>query len=566
MKKLTAIILLTVFVFTALISCENEKGGETQSTTTAEVSGISHVIAENGESDYIIIRGENAKDIAVKAGAELYTSIKEKTDASIKFKTDFVKDGEDTSDKKEILFGSVNRPECRLVYSEINYDGYAIRLVDNKIVIAAYTDEKLLEAKELFLNECLRFDEDGKKVTFVKEIVEKGSEELFFNAENKLEDYRVVYSSTLLKEASMLVKYIKDMYGITLDMVSYKDGEQEKEILVGDTGRTESKKAVAKTPMGFVFKTDGSKIVINSIGDSAMAGVMSYINENYIRTSPAFNFPKNVNVDAFAYYGPESNTLTPDADIRVMSFNILSEEWDAAAGITPRIYGIIGTIKYYSPDVIGIQEVSKQWYSIIRQYLGDEYIFVNSDILSSTDNNYTALAYNKNKVKLLRKEVTFYSVYNSKRLRSINFGAFQTLDTGKVFAVTNTHFNANHGGDNTKQRETQAREFVAKINAYSKQYNCPIIMCGDYNSKDEASPYKIISDAGFLEAKKSALSKGKVFATIHDLGKNPGAGASSIDHIFHIGKAKPLYYTTLCDDILKISSDHCPIFADFKLE
>ena len=237
-----------------------------------------------------------------------------------------------------------------------------------------------------------------------------------------------------------------------------------------------------------------------------------------------------------------------------------------AKDIEGRTAGVVECISAYAPDVIGVQEVSTKWYTVLRSYLGDDYTFINSDLRGTKDNNYTALAYNKKTVKLLKSDLYTYSVYNSWRLRGVNFGLFELLETGKQFGVTNTHFNANHNNrDHTPERTTQATEFVAKIKEYQSKYNCPIIMTGDFNAKDETKPYSVIvSDGTIKEAKNTADVKGKICLTYHNLGQSPAAGSSSIDHIFHTSGVRATYYTTLADKVLDITSDHNPIFADFK--
>ncbi len=570
MKKITAMLLLAFMLISILAGCkkdnQSENGDETSGTSENEMSVL---IGEGGESLYKLVRPSGMPNNLLRVCTDFYKTIRSDSEFSIKFSDDFLRADLDKSEPTEILFGAADRDEVREVYGEINFDGYAVKSVGNKIVIAAYTEENLRKASERFFAECVKIEDGGKKITFVKNIVEKGSEELFFGGEKDISEYKIVYAEDMLIPAQLLRKYIRTAYDITLEVVKHTDPESEKEILVGKTGRSESKANAPKDQLSFVFEATENKIIINADSESVLKSAMSYINNNYILTSPKFNFPKSLSLNEFQFYGEDIKEITEGADVRIMSFNILCELWDANATMEPRIYGVIGTIKYYSPDVIGIQEVSPKWYQVIRKYLGDEYVFINANRPSGTDQNYTALAYNKNKVKFITSEYKIYSVYNSTRLRSINLGVFETLEDGKRFAVTNTHFNANHktAAEENINRNTQATELVAKIKEYTKKYDCPIFMCGDYNSKDETEAYKIIvADGTIKEAKKTAEKKGKVCLTYHDLGVAPGSASSSIDHIFYTGKARALYYTTLVDEVVVRSSDHCPIFADFVLE
>ncbi len=563
--KIIALLLLLMTALSLFVGCKKQEEND-ESENTEELSVL---IGEGGESLYKLVRPQKMPKDYLTACTDFFKTICKDSKFSLKFGDDYTKKDADKSAPLEILFGATDRDETRAVYDEINYDGYAVKSVGNKIVIAAYTKEKLREASSRFFSECIKIEDDGQKLTFVKNVVEKGSEEKFFTPENKLEDYKIVYGYSNLNAAKALATEIRKYSGIELPVVSYRDGSQEKEILVGETGREESKSTLPETNLGFVFKAVGTKLVINAEETSYVDAAITQIKDKFIVNAPSMNFAKSTVIDTVAYAGPESTALTEGADIRIMSFNILCELWDKNATMEPRILGVVGTISAYQPDVIGIQEVSPKWYSVIRKYLGEDYEFINSNKPSGTDQNYTALAYNKNKVKLIANDYKIYSVYNSTRLRSINFGLFEHIATGKQFGVTNTHFNANHktAAEENINRNTQATELVAKIKEYTDKYNCPIFMCGDYNSKDETAAYKtIVADGTIKEAKNTAKTKGKICLTYHGLGTNPASGSSSIDHIFHTGKTTALYYTTLVDDILVKSSDHCPIFADFTLD
>jgi endonuclease/exonuclease/phosphatase family metal-dependent hydrolase len=259
--------------------------------------------------------------------------------------------------------------------------------------------------------------------------------------------------------------------------------------------------------------------------------------------------------------------LTDGADIRIMSFNILSEEWDSTTTLAQRVNGVVTAIRAYGPDVIGVQEVSQKWYAELKKLLGDEYVFVNSYILGHENYNYSALAYRKDSVKLIESDVYFYSVYNSQRIRLINFGLFERLSDGKRFGTTCTHYNANHNNrDHTPERKIQATEFLGKIKEYYAKYNCPIFCTGDFNCSETTEPYKITTSEGVLQSSKFvAEAKGLVCSTTHSLGTMPGAGPNSIDHIFFTGNTTALYYTTIVDDVTIAVSDHTPIYCDFKL-
>jgi len=572
--RFLAFALVLVMMIPLVVSCK--KGGNDEVTTPEETSDTTPVfekvlLAENGNSEYKIIRSEYIDDSFYNKYVDFLKDIKDETGAYFRASDDFLRADMDKSAPLEIVFGKANRVESKQVYDSISYDGYAIKHVGNKIVIAAYQPKKMILALKDFFKECIEIEEDAngtKKVYFVKEIVVAGEEKPFFNADNQISDYKVIYSKDAEDAADSFVKLLKKYTGVTLEAFPDSTAVSDKEILIGDTNRDESKVNDKISKIGFLIKTAGTKVVIRSGSAGNILNAVNLVASKYMTVAPDLNFPATLNATHTSYEGTDNIELTEGADIRVMSFNILSEEWAAEAkDIDARIPGVVGCISYYEPDVIGIQEVSVKWYGVLREYLGDTYEFVNTDANGTKNGCYTGLAYKKATVKLIDKELTYYTVYNSKRLRVINMGLFETIKDGKRFIVTDTHFNANHKDATTenKNRVQQATEFIAKIDEYRKKYNCPIVMTGDFNSKDGTDPYKkIMSDTLISEAKYTAKTKGSIFLTYHNLGTMPGSAVESIDHIFYTGAITPLYYTTLIDQYLVVSSDHCPIYADFK--
>lgn len=571
--KALALILVCLMILPLAVSCK--KDTPTDETTTPAVSETDPLeekllIASDGKSEYKIIRSEYVADTFYNKYVSFLKDIKDKTGAYFQAGDDFLRKDMDKSAPLEIIFGKANRPECKELYASISYDGYAVKHIGNKIIIAAYQPAKMIFAVKAFLDECIELvEEDGvKKVYYVKDITVEGTEKPFFNTDNPISDYKIIYAEEAKDAAKSLAKLISTYTDTTIECHPDSTAVSDKEILIGDTNREESKGNDKISKIGFLIKTAGTKVVIRSGNVKTIANAVNVIAANYMRVSPDFNFPASLNTVHTSYEGTDRMELTEGADFRVMSFNILSEEWaEEAKDIEARVPGVVGCISYYEPDVIGIQEVSVKWYGLLKEYLGDTYEFVNTDANGTKNGCYTGLAYNKNTVRLIEKELTYYSVYNSKRLRVINMGLFEMIETGKRLVVTDTHFNANHkdAATENKNRVKQATEFIAKIDSYRKKYNCPIIMTGDFNSKDGTEPYNVVvSDPLITETKYTAKEKGSIFLTYHAVGTMPGSATESIDHIFSSGAVTPLYYTTLIDAYLVKASDHCPIFCDFK--
>ncbi len=530
----------------------------------------SAVISLWGSTDYKLITSTYATLDTEYLFNTFTKSLRAASGTQMKTDDDNIAFGTDAGSLLEIIFGAADREECKELYAQIGYDGYAVKKIGNKIILAAYTPENLRKAANAFLNQCTRTLERKKgdiSMYYVKDVVVKGTLGAFFNDSNPLSDYKIIYSSEAQSLAERFAATLRMYAGIDLVCESDSAAPTAKEILIGETNRSETAAVKVANIESYTIKVQGTKLVIRS-GNTGYTDMLYDILVNeYVRPTLSFNLPANANITKFRYTGDEKTVVADGTDLRIMSFNILSEEWASDSALPPRIAAVIGCIKYYNPDVIGIQEISTKWYAELYKYLCDDYVLVNPNILSGTSNNYTGLAFNKNTMKLIEDDVYFYSIGNSQRLRLVNMGLFEHLATGKRIIVTNTHYNANHKGEQieNQNRTVQATEFLAKVQEYKAKYNCPIVSAGDYNCYEESDPYVAMTKGNFmLEAKYTASSIGAIFGTTHGLGKYPGSSFKSIDHILHTSDITPLYYTTLIDPFLSIASDHCPLYADFK--
>ncbi len=559
MKKILAFILICLTLL-PLVACANTGDGEstTPEITDEPIPEGTVVIANEGNTDYKLITGANASSKFKLVFGSFAKRLEELTGAYFKTSDDFLRSDIDPATQAEIVFASANREESKNLYKSINYDGYAIKNEGNKILIAAYTPEAIEQAVESFFNECteLKTTASGKtRLYYVKDKLVKGDRAVFFNDDLSIKDYTIVYSEEAQEAAQSLAAKIKKVSGIAVPTALDKNTERgENEILVGETNRIESQSFKVSSHISIGIKIDGKKIVIRTGTPTNINLDINVIIDEHFGGLVSPNLPADLNSLHLAYNGNDRVDFTDGADIRIMTYNILSEEWTPDDPIAPRVSGIVGCILEYKPDVVGIQEISKNWYVYLKDYLSDEYVFINSKILGKENNNYTGLAYRKETVKLLDTDLMFYSVYNNQRLRLLNTGVFEHIATGQKFIVTSTHYNANHKGAEieNQNRIVQATEFLARVKELVNKYNCPIFSTGDYNCNEKSEPYKIMTEDGFLlHSKDTAKAKGHV-------------KSSYIDHILYHGDVTSLYFTTLVDAYAEGASDHKPIFADFK--
>lgn len=259
----------------------------------------------------------------------------------------------------------------------------------------------------------------------------------------------------------------------------------------------------------------------------------------------------------------DSPILAEGANLRIMSYNILSEEWNDKTPVEGRKHSIASTILYFSPDVVGLQEVSANWHQVLPELIVSKYGMVRPQNTKG-QSSYTCMAYHKEKVKLLDSGNDYYSVGSGgTKIRLVTWGYFEKIDTGKKFFVMNTHWCIHK-----ENRVIQAQELADLAIQYRNKYNCPIISTGDHNSDEKSDEFQIYANqTGMKNARQTAAKVMRDFRTAHTLGKKPRPArqADSIDQIFYTEELTCLLYNILIDRVVLDASDHTPIYADFKM-
>ena len=225
------------------------------------------------DAKYSVVRPENCSDSVKDAAVTLKNALETVTGESISIKEDFLF-GNNQPDQYEILVGQTNREESVNTLATIKYNDYIVTVSGDKLVIAAYTDEKLVEAieyvKGIFESstESVKFMEEDQKTVKAEYKVDQ----LKFG-ETDLSGYTIVIplkaTNVMKSYAEKLQAKILECSGIILPIVKDTKDETEKEILLGNTSRDESK-AVKQSVLptnGYSITESGSKIVVKSKDD-----------------------------------------------------------------------------------------------------------------------------------------------------------------------------------------------------------------------------------------------------------------------------------------------------------
>ncbi|MBQ7346407.1 MAG: endonuclease/exonuclease/phosphatase family protein [Clostridia bacterium] len=476
---------------------------------------------------------------------------------------DFLMAGEDASNRSEILIGYTNREETAEVMSEIGYYDYAIRVINNKIVVAAHTEEALMTAIDVFCNELLVTEQkDGAEVLLLKaeRTVAQNAQTPFFTAANPAESYRIVYpqgSTVLEASANELATVLRKRYSLELSVVSDAGKASEFEILIGVTNREALKSyytgAHSPDPYCAIIQAVGNTLIVT--GNDERTTVLAcerFINhyaDNAVYT-PQFNFSSAIGEQFVAYVDDAHRVLTEGADLRVMSYNVLSKELSSdKVDFVDRQDLVFSTILNYSPDVVGLQEVSATAWNLFEQNLGHIYSYAGQ----KTPNDawsYTGLMWNAQTVRLIETESQIFEVGN-KRIRLFVWGLFEHIETGARFIVSSTHWDVQYAN-----RPAHAVEMAEMVNALIQKYDVPVITTGDFNATEGASYYT------------NYLTKTNQTDTMHSSPNVILGMASSdvIDHVTCTANMEPLFFQQVKNDITVEASDHYPVYTDFRFQ
>lgn len=576
---LAIFMLLSCLTFASCGETQNDKSTDSIVSSSVEVTEEApEVVIVDGENViYNLVRYIDADQSEVDLIVDFKNSLEKKYNYSFGISSDWTMPNlAPPADAPEIIIGLTSREETAAIIEKhkLGYGDFAVEVCDNnKIVFVAPNFNDLSKCFEYFLANLKTVNEtEGERLIYTggNYLYKISSDYLWDNAEG-VPDFHIVYDKkgNNKKYAESVAKAIKKEYKIEFEVVCETEPKSDYEIIVGvisDKSRVDFDYSKLN-PLGYNIVVSDSSILIAASTDSSLDKAVDEFLKRFVRTGnlASTNLPVGTLLSYNSFGGGDSDVLAAGADTRIMSFNILSEEWDAAAVLPGRDVRVPATILNYHPDVVALQEVSNSWYPILDDYIGDTYKFVRKKTPSGKG-TYTTLMYNNQTTELIEDDIHVYSVGNSERLRSIVWGLFESKVTGERYIVFSTHWDV--GAEKASQRMTQAKEMAALAKRLNDKYNVDVFACGDYNASESTNEYKtFLSDAGFVDAKTDALVKNRACKTYHTLFQNVNTDAyESIDHITFAKEtaSKVLYYNTLINDYVIDASDHCPIYIDIK--
>lgn len=320
--------------------------------------------------------------------------------------------------------------------------------------------------------------------------------------------------------------------------------------------KNSKEKKVAKKPSKAKKAGIIAAIVIVSILVAAIVGGIVYMNRG-----PEVHYPAWVHEE---FLKRDNNEMEDGANVRIMSYNVLVDLWGGkerpcitdAKPVAVRCEQLKNILDYYSPDVVALQEFCEAWHLNADRYIEKDYTVIFDNPLE-----YTSMAYNHNKVNLIKSEKILYSQGNSKTMRYIAWALFEKKDTKEQFIVSNTHLDF---GSNKAMQDIQVVELMDKLKELKAEYKVPIFSLGDYNAVEKPIPDEAFLGIDIYEqfAKESTLIDAKYIEGINHHDELQEWSFPTWDHIFVTDDVEVKSYDVLSNNYYKSISDHFPIFVD----
>lgn len=265
-----------------------------------------------------------------------------------------------------------------------------------------------------------------------------------------------------------------------------------------------------------------------------------------------------------------SASMLSQETIKLMTYNIkLDYPKEGPDSWTNRKPSFIGLLKFYEPDVMGVQEaMPNQMKDIDSLLTGYDFVGVGRDD-GKDMGEYSAIFYKKNKVKIVESS-TFWLSQTPEKVsmgwdaachRVCTYALFEDAISKEQFWVFNTHFD--HIGLEARKNSTVLiLDKIKQITGNDK----PVFLMGDFNMEPESENIQMI---------KTQLDDSKEIAIIEPFGPSGTFNnfefdkpvTIKIDYIFVSKKNISINkYGVLSDNKdLKYPSDHLPIYIEAKL-
>lgn len=216
---------------------------------------------------------------------------------------------------------------------------------------------------------------------------------------------------------------------------------------------------------------------------------------------------RNFTVLLFAVVGLSFQNYLPkkimaEEGLRIMSYNIrYNNPGDGKRAWDYRKEEVASLIHFYSPDLVGLQEVLHGQLLYLEEQLSDYgRIGVGRDD-GKQAGEYSPVFYRKDQLGLLDQGTFWLSGtpdqpsvgWDASMERIATWGQFRRKEQGDTVFVLNTHFD--HRGEQARQQSARLiRQWISQHAA-----DHPVMVTGDFNSSPTSVPYQILVGGGGLQ-------------------------------------------------------------------
>ncbi|MDG4714503.1 endonuclease/exonuclease/phosphatase family protein [Winogradskyella marincola] len=255
-------------------------------------------------------------------------------------------------------------------------------------------------------------------------------------------------------------------------------------------------------------------------------------------------------------------------DLKIMSYNIkLDYPKEGKNSWINRKPFMVNQIKFYEPDVLGVQEaMPNQMKDLDSLLTGYSFVGVGRDD-GKDEGEYSAIFYKKNDLEVV-KSSTFWLSQTPDKVsmgwdavcnRVCTYALFQHKETKKKFWVFNTHFD--HVG---KEARTKSAVLILdKIKGLNTE-NHPVFLTGDFNMEPNHESIDYITQTLKDSKEVTELDFGPegTFNGFHF----DQPVTRRIDYVFVSEDVEVYKYAVLSDSWnMQYPSDHLPVLIEAKL-
>lgn len=277
LKLVCPILLAAALLLCACTPTKTPDGTNSEENTQQEISFLELIGGE--QNTCRIVYPMMGSQTVHNAMASLKNGIKERCGTEAITTADSLAD---KGDLPTILLGTTSAPESAQAQERLQANSFSVSVINGTVVIVATNDSLLQNAVEQFLTLCVTGTGSLKLPSNTAYFSEQFEECVIVS--NGSAEYSIVYAAAdenAKLTAQSLQRTIRNVTGVTLDVLPDTSDVREKEILIGDTDRKISRtNAVGYLNYRIAYDQSTGKITLTGYFEEALNMFTSIINES----------------------------------------------------------------------------------------------------------------------------------------------------------------------------------------------------------------------------------------------------------------------------------------------